>query len=159
MAPLFWSDPSPNVLTRLYVFTLVFSTAQPAVNGYVSIYDKFTTIAYLHVHIAYIVNIYNYLIPRIRTPFFWDKQRQSTLNHWNCTSKRSRPRMRGWHRQPTTKNTKYKYNNNFLKNRESVLAMWMSTSIKLPNVLKWLLVRKLSLLENAWKLLLLLQSA
>jgi len=37
--------------------------------------------------------------------------------------------------------------------------MWMSTSIKLPNVLKWLLVRKLSLLENAWKLLSLLQPA
>ena len=37
--------------------------------------------------------------------------------------------------------------------------MWMSTSKKLPNVLKWLLVRKLSLLENAWKLLSLLQPA
>ena len=62
-----------------------------------------------------------------------------------------RPSKKSWPRQPTTKRykkyKKYKYKSRTLKNRESMLAMWMSTTINL------------SLLENAWKLLSWLQPA
>ena len=59
-----------------------------------------------------------------------------------------RPSTKSWPRQPTTKRyKKYKYKSRTLKNKESMLAIWMSTTIKL------------SLLENAWKLLSWLQPA
>ena len=56
-----------------------------------------------------------------------------------------RPSKKSWPMQPTTKKYKkykktfkknYKYKCRTLKNRESMLAMWMSTRIKIPHVPK-----------------------